>query len=99
MRRIADDSSAYYLITYHSARTEDGKFHEIQVRVKRPDVRVRARKGYWASTPGERLRANLLAHARDPRPAPSAFDAPQRISPLIRPWFGMSRGDAAARRA
>jgi VWFA-related protein len=91
MRRIADDSSAYYLITYHSARTEDGKFHEIQVRAKRPDIRVRARKGYWASTPGERLRANLLAHARDPAPT-MPLEPARRISPLVRPWFGLARG-------
>ena len=92
MHRIADDSSAYYLLTYRSARTEDGQFHEIQVRVKkRPDVRVRARKGYWASTPGERLRANLLAHARDPVPA-KPLEPARRISPLVRPWFGLARG-------
>jgi VWFA-related protein len=91
MRRIADDSSAYYLIAYHSARTEDGKFHDIEVRVKRPDVRVRARKGYWASTPGERLRANLLARARDPVPA-LPLEPARRISPLIRPWVGFARG-------
>ncbi|PYR32104.1 MAG: hypothetical protein DMF92_03275 [Acidobacteria bacterium] len=91
MRRIAGDSSAYYLLTYRSARTEDGRFHEIQVRVKRPDVRVRARKGYWASTPGERLRANLLAQARDPVPA-KPLEPARRISPLVRPWFGLARG-------
>src|SRR5580765_4559917 len=91
MRRIAGDSSAYYLITYRSASAEDGKFHAIQVRVKRPDVRVRARKGYWASTPGERLRANLLAHAGDPPPA-APLEPARRISPLVRPWFGFARG-------
>ena len=91
LRRIAGDSSAYYLITYRSANAEDGKFHAIQVRVKRPDVRVRARKGYWASTPGERLRANLLAHARDPLPA-MPLEPARRISPLVRPWFGLARG-------
>jgi hypothetical protein len=30
MRRIAGDSSAYYLITYRSAGAEDGKFHAIR---------------------------------------------------------------------
>ena len=31
-------------------------------------MRLRARKGYWAPTPDEIQRANLLAHANDPRP-------------------------------
>ena len=52
MKQITRDSSAYYLIGYNSAQAPtDGKFHDIQVRVKRPGVQVRARKGYWALTP------------------------------------------------
>src|SRR4029079_2374066 len=49
MRQITRDSSAYYLIGYNSAQAPtDGKFHEIKVKVKRPGLQVRARKGYWA---------------------------------------------------
>ena len=33
MRRIVGDSSAYYLVTYHSARSEDGQFHDFHVQV------------------------------------------------------------------
>ena len=52
MKQIMRDSSAYYLIGYNSSQAPtDGKFHEIKVRVKRPGVQVRARKGYWALTP------------------------------------------------
>ena len=51
MKQIVADSSAYYLIGYNSTQApQDGKFHEIKVRVKRPGVEVRARKGYWALT-------------------------------------------------
>ena len=91
MRRIVGDASAYYLVTYHSARSEDGQFHDVQVQVKRPDVRVRARKGYWAPTRGELMRANILAHAHDPAPVVSIAPA-RRISPLVSPWFGLARG-------
>ncbi len=54
LRQMLQDSSSYYLLGYNSslART-DGKFHEIKVRVKRPGVDVRARKGYWALSPDD----------------------------------------------
>ena len=51
MKQIVRDTSAYYLLGYNSiAAPTDGKFHEIKVRVRRPGVQVRARKGYWALT-------------------------------------------------
>jgi VWFA-related protein len=51
LAQIVRDSSFYYLLGYNSTQAQnDGKFHEIKVRVKRPNVDVRARKGYWALT-------------------------------------------------
>ena len=97
MRRIAGDSSAYYLLTYHSARSDDGRFHDVEVEVKRPDVHVRARKGYWAPTPGELMRANILAHAHDAAPV-VPLEPARRTSPLVRPWFGLARGEAGRTR-
>lgn len=91
LHRAAEDSSRYYLLTYRSARQDDSRFHEVQVRTKRPGVRLRARKGYVAPSPDDALRATLLAHANDPRPAAPVEPAPH-VSPLIRPWFGVSRG-------
>jgi VWFA-related protein len=50
LRQIVKDSSAFYLIGYTPTRaaSDDGKFHEIRVKVRRPRVNVRARRGYWA---------------------------------------------------
>jgi VWFA-related protein len=49
LRRIADDLSSYYLIGYSSTEKLDGRFHRITVRIKRPGVNVRARRGYLAA--------------------------------------------------
>lgn len=97
LRRIASESGTYYLITYRSPKKTDSRFHDIQLRVKRPDVKVRTRRGYWALSPDDLLRAEVLALADTPRPVKPLEPAP-RISRLIRPWFGLSRGDAGKTR-
>jgi len=46
--RIVEDNSSYYVLGYHTEPKHDGKFHDITVRLKRPGLQVRARKGYYA---------------------------------------------------
>jgi hypothetical protein len=58
--------------------------------VKTKGRELRARKGFWAPTPDEIQRANLLARERA-QAADRAAPA-RRTSPLIRPWFGMAKG-------
>ena len=48
---IVRDASTYYLLGYSPDREprQDGSFHPITVRVKRPDLTVRARRGYYST--------------------------------------------------
>lgn len=91
LRQIIRDSSAYYLLGYNSSQAPaDGKFHEIRVRVKRPGVQVRARKGYWALT-AEEMTAALAPPAPGPDPAITealaSVEAPSRAR-VVRTWLG-----------
>jgi VWFA-related protein len=90
--RAVRDLSGHYVLTLDGTDHQDGgKFHPVEVRVRRPGVSVRARKGYWSATPDDLFRVTMAERAR--RPPPPAF-LPRRASPLIRPWFGLTR-DAA----
>jgi VWFA-related protein len=44
--RIVQDNSSYYVLAYYPPSDKPGKFHKIDVRVARPGVSVRARRGY-----------------------------------------------------
>jgi VWFA-related protein len=97
MKQITRDQSAYYLIGYNSSQAPaDGKFHEIKVRVKRPGVQVRARKGYWALNAEQTARATAPPKAAVPKPVEAAINSaiarPSRAS-VVRTWIGTSRGE------
>jgi VWFA-related protein len=54
LRRVVDDLSAYYLLSYSSTNSKlDGKYRTISVKVSRPGVQTRARRGYLALRPEE----------------------------------------------
>ena len=83
MKQIMRDASGYYLLGYTSTNAPtDGKFHAIDVKVKRPNVEVRARKGYWAYTIDDVARAKA---------APSAGPSPEitnALTGIIEPAHG-----------
>jgi VWFA-related protein len=97
LHRAAADASLYYLLTYQATNADDGRFHDVQVRVKRANVNVRARKGYFAPSPDDALRAAVLERLNAPKPERPPEPAPH-ASTLIRPWFGWSRGDSGKTR-
>lgn len=53
--RVERDTGRFYLLTYAAPPPEgDGEYHEIEVRVDRPGVELRARRGYRDHAPDER---------------------------------------------
>jgi VWFA-related protein len=96
MKQIVRDSSAYYLIGYSSSQApSDGKFHEIKVKVKRPGVQVRSRKGYWALTAEETARATAKPKPEPPKAVTEALASVNRPAraDVVRTWIGTSRGE------
>jgi VWFA-related protein len=99
MRTMLSDSSAYYVIGYTSTENaQDGKFHEVKVKVNRPGVQLRTKPGYWA------LDADAIARSAIPLPPPVAADvnaaleaaeAPEQGRPMLA-WAGFDRDAAGA---
>lgn len=95
LAQISRDASTYYLIGYTStAAATDGKFHEIKVRVKRPGVEVRARRGYWAITAEDARRAATPAPVvTTPVQQALASIAPSvEAARFVRTWVGTEPG-------
>jgi VWFA-related protein len=95
MKQIVVDSSFYYLLGYSSTvSTPDGKYHEIDVKLKRPGLQVRHRRGYWALKPEESARLNAPVTPPPPNAVEVAMAAnvTARNRP-IRTWLGTAKGD------
>ena len=79
LKRIVADLSSYYLLGYYSTNTKlDGRYRNVTIRVRRPGVQVRARRGYRGLTADELLWA---AEARK-RVAPEAVSG---VSVVVNP--------------
>jgi len=97
---IFRESSSYYILGFEPAsRKTDGAFHDIRIKVNRPDIVVQARKGYYA--PGGKARPVLAGAAGAPA---SLIDAvaslwPHRAVPLsvsVAPFAGADLNSASA---
>ncbi len=76
LRRIADESRHYYLLGYIPRNAKrDGRFRRIEVKVNRPGVTVRARRGYYAADDAD---ARAVRVGLDPE-VQRALDAPRDL--------------------
>lgn len=99
---VMADASAYYLVGYTpTRRTNDGRFHEIKVRVKRRGVQVTARRGYWSASEKE------LTAAAEAAATPVNIGLTAALSSLsdsvntraVSIWTGFAKADAERTRA
>lgn len=71
LRRVLDDQKGYYLIGYRpDASTFDqakgrGKFHKIRTKVKRPDLKLRTRGGFFGFTDDETTTKPVVKRTRN----------------------------------
>jgi VWFA-related protein len=99
LRKMRDELGVYYLLGYTSSiAPRDGKFHEIEVKVNRRDVEVRARKGYWAYTEDEVRRSMEPPKPGPPQEVAEAIDTlAAAVEPTSRrtvaTWIGATRAD------
>ncbi|MQA28956.1 MAG: VWA domain-containing protein [Luteitalea sp.] len=90
LNAVMSDASGYYLVTLQPGDRRPGdRFHPVEMQTTRKGVTLRARRGYWVAAPAP-VRSTRLGR----EPAPVA----NKISPLIRPWFGMAPGSDGATR-
>ena len=82
--RISRDLDTHYVLTYRPSHGEDGRFHALQLAVKRRDALVRSRTGYVAPM-SPQMRAARAART------PATDLRPLRRSPLIQAWTGFTR--------
>lgn len=92
--RIVRDNSSYYAMAYYPPTDKAGKFHKIEVRVRRPDLRVRARQGYVTPKPASpaagKPNAKSPAAATNNLPTPKlreVLDSPLPVSGLAMKVF------------
>lgn len=93
---VMADASAYYLVGYSPTRkTNDGKFHEIKVRVKRRGVRVTARRGYYAASEKELTAAAEAAATPENTALTTALSAlsDSTNTRAVALWTGFAKGD------
>ncbi len=77
IERIADESRVYYLLGYIPTNAkQDGKFRKIEVKLNRKDVKIRARKGYYAPLEGGKRVAEEKGVARVDPQFQEALDSP-----------------------
>jgi VWFA-related protein len=101
LRQMVRDATALYLLGYVSSQAPtDGKFHKIDVRVRRKGLEVRARRGYWAPSLADltRVRTDAAREAPPELTAALADLAVPRDGQRVATWVGVARGEAGQMR-
>lgn len=82
--RILDETSSYYLLGYYSSNDKrDGKFRAVNVHVRnRPQLVVKARKGYFASSGKSRTAAVDIESAKASALLRNLLQSPISVSGL-----------------
>jgi hypothetical protein len=95
LAQMVKDSSFYYLLGYSSKAATDGKFHEIRVRVKRRGVETRSRRGYWAATVADTIKAATPAKevAKPVLNALAMLSTAIQSKSYVRTWVGTEKGE------
>jgi hypothetical protein len=100
--RILEDNSSYYVLGYYPTNDRrDGRFRNVDVKVLKPGLRVRARRGYAAPTPGKKADpakdtpARTSPELRDALVSPVAISG-LTISAFAAPFKGAGNNDAVA---
>jgi VWFA-related protein len=84
--RILEDNSSYYVLGYYPANEKlDGRFRNVQVKVLKPGLKVRARRGYVAPLPAKKKTETTGLGSKGEKATPAlreALDSPIPISGL-----------------
>lgn len=79
--RLVRENSQYYVLGYQSTNPRrDGRYRRVDVRVKKPGLRVIARRGYWARDDEGGARARKPAP--EPPPLRTLLESPLPVSGL-----------------
>jgi VWFA-related protein len=80
-QRIVEDNSSYYVLAYYPPDARPGRYHKIDVRVSRPNLVVRARRGHV--TP-KKPAASITTNSKNPSTpeVKEALDSPLPVSGL-----------------
>jgi hypothetical protein len=101
--RILEDNSSYYVLGYYPTNDKrDGRFRNVQVKVLKPGLKVRARRGYAAPVPAKKESPSKTSPEGKTTPAlRDALESPVAISGLTisafaAPFKGAGANDAIA---
>jgi VWFA-related protein len=101
--RILEDNSSYYVLGYYPTNDKrDGRFRNVQVKVLKPGLKVRARRGYAAPVPAKKESPSKTSPEGKTTPAlRDALESPIAISGLTisafaAPFKGAGANDAIA---